>query len=73
MKENNEDVGPVASLYYHIINNNFNVQFDPPESDTCNYYDKVKAELQRLSAERNNKFIKVINRQTNTLKSAKIT
>ena len=36
------------SFYRHIFNTKFNLGFTPPMSDTCNYCDKVKYQIQNL-------------------------
>jgi hypothetical protein len=62
-KENNTDVEPVNSSYYHhVFNNNFNVGFNPPKSDICNYCNKIKIELQSMSDEKDTEHFKLINR-----------
>ncbi|KAJ9581236.1 hypothetical protein L9F63_023583 [Diploptera punctata] len=48
--EHYNDALPVSeSFYRHIFNSQFNLGFAPPMSETCNFCDWTKQELQTLS------------------------
>ena len=49
LKDNNSNIEPVTNHYYRDVFNEFNIGFEPPRSDTCNYCDQVNNEIRALN------------------------
>lgn len=66
MLENHQGIEVVSSRYYRdVFNRDFNIGFEPPKSDTCNYCDKVNIEMRGLSAESDNDRLNDLKTQKN--------